>query len=34
MPSSQEEQNKQVVRQVFELYNQQDVEKAEKLFFT
>jgi predicted ester cyclase len=32
MPSSQEEQNKQVVRQVFESYNQQDIEKAEKLF--
>jgi len=25
------EQNKQVVRQVFEFYNQQDKEKAEKL---
>ena len=31
MPSSIEEQNKQVVRQVFEFYNQQDMEKAEKL---
>jgi hypothetical protein len=26
------EQHKQVVRQVFESYNQQDMEKAEKLF--
>ncbi len=26
------EQNKQLVRQVFESYNQQDMEKAEKLF--
>ncbi|MDQ4013355.1 MAG: ester cyclase [Thermoproteota archaeon] len=32
MPSSQEEQNKQVVRQVFEFYNQQDIEKVQKLF--
>jgi ketosteroid isomerase-like protein len=26
------EQNKQVIRQVFEFYNQQAIEKAEKLF--
>jgi predicted ester cyclase len=32
MPSSLEEQNKQVVQQVFESYNQQDMGKAEKLF--
>jgi ketosteroid isomerase-like protein len=32
MLSSQEEQNKQVVRQVFEFYNQQDIEKVQKLF--
>ena len=30
--ASSPEQNKQVVRQVFEFYNQQDIEKAEKLF--
>jgi steroid delta-isomerase-like uncharacterized protein len=30
--ASSPEQNKQVVRQVFESYNQQDMEKAEKLF--
>ena len=28
------EQNKQVIRQVFEFYNQQDIEKVEKLFST
>ena len=32
MPSSLEEQNKQVILQVFESYNQQDMEKAEKLY--
>ena len=32
MSSTQEEQNKQVVRQVFEFYNQQEIEKVEKLF--
>jgi steroid delta-isomerase-like uncharacterized protein len=32
MPSSLEEQNKQVVQQVFEFYNQQKMEKVEKLF--
>jgi predicted ester cyclase len=30
--ASPEEQNKQVVRQVFEFYNQQDIEKVEKFF--
>jgi steroid delta-isomerase-like uncharacterized protein len=30
--ASSPEQNKQVVRQVFESYNQQDMEKVEKLF--
>jgi steroid delta-isomerase-like uncharacterized protein len=30
--ASSPEQNKQVVRQVFEFYNQQDIEKVEKLF--
>ena len=32
MSSTQEEQNKQVVHQVFEFYNQQEIEKVEKLF--
>ena len=32
MPSSLEEQNKHIVRQVFEFYNQQDIEKVEELF--
>jgi steroid delta-isomerase-like uncharacterized protein len=30
--ASSPEQNKQLIRQVFESYNQQDMEKAEKLF--
>ena len=32
MVSSPGDQNKQVVRQVFEFYNQHDIEKVEKLF--
>jgi steroid delta-isomerase-like uncharacterized protein len=32
MPSSLEEQNKHTIRPVFEFYNQQDIEKVEKLF--
>ena len=32
--ASSPEQNKQAIRQVFEFYNQQDIEKVEKLFST